>query len=186
MDQHQDSVILQTDAKNGFPSVKRKAMATLLLQEAPELLGYFHTCYGQSPLMADVEFDPDSGEHHRRVDYTVDGLLMGEGLASAFFTMQNKLPRIINNARPGCTDKGYIDDFINMCRLGDAIPDYSQHPLAQMLTTTKEHMHTWGNAGHRQNKNTGQQNTTSSYQTTRCTQRHYGRRYSSCVPKRKY
>jgi hypothetical protein len=144
MDQHEDSVILQTDAKNGFPSVKRKAMATLLLQEAPELLGYFHTCYGQSPLMAYVEFDSDSGEYHRRVDYTIDGLLMGEGLASAFFTMQNKLPRIINNARPGCTDKGYIDDFIEMCRLGDAIPDYSQHPLAQMLTTTKEHMHTWG------------------------------------------
>ena len=51
--------------------------------------------------MAYVEFDPDSGECHRRVDYTVDGLLMGESLASAFFTMQNKLPRIINNARQG-------------------------------------------------------------------------------------
>ena len=61
----------------------------------------YHACHGQSPLMAYVEFDPDSGECHRRVDYTVDGLLMGESLASAFFTMQNKLPRIINNARQG-------------------------------------------------------------------------------------
>ena len=48
MDQHEGSVILQTDAKNGFPSVKRKTMATLSLQEVPESLDIFMRVMGRA------------------------------------------------------------------------------------------------------------------------------------------
>ena len=65
-DQHEDALALVTDAANGFPSVKRKQLAKSLVQEAPELIGHFQTCYGVSPLMVCTEFDKNSGTHVRQ------------------------------------------------------------------------------------------------------------------------
>ena len=134
LDMHDGHVLLMSDFKNGYYTVKREIMREIIMEKVPFCLGMFDAAYGQANVMSYVV---EGGEI--QYGFLVDGIVQGDPLAPMYFSLLNADVRKTNNELSTVLDPCSHDEFLD-----DGIFLGEASKVVTMFCNTVESAKKWG------------------------------------------